>query len=44
MTPLMVLMHNHASPTESPPWILDLLLKAGADMNLVANVSDYPLK
>jgi hypothetical protein len=39
MNPLMVVVHNHASSNEGAPWILDLLLSAGADVNATKNVS-----
>jgi len=39
MTPLIVILHNYSASTENPSWILQLLLKAKADINQASNVS-----
>lgn len=39
MTPLMAIVHNHASPSEATPWVMQLLLNADADVNIAAQVS-----
>lgn len=43
MTPLMILMHVHAAPNQSTPWVFDVLVKAGADVNAAANDGMTPL-
>ena len=35
----MVVIHNHASPEQAAPQLVDVLLKAGANVNAALTVS-----